>query len=41
MCIAASILDEDDGEDEIYVSVRLVGNGRTLSLRTNEISHSF
>jgi hypothetical protein len=41
VCIASSVLDEDVGQDEVYANVTVIGNGRSITVRTNEIHANF
>jgi hypothetical protein len=41
LCLLPSTLDEDVGEDEIYVKVIVTGNGHSFYQQTNTIQHSF
>jgi hypothetical protein len=41
LCVPPDTLDEDDGEDEIYIKGTVTVTTGSLSYQSNEISHSF
>ncbi len=41
LCLPGSVLDEDDGTDEVYVKASVGGNHRSLTLRSNQVRGHF